>query len=76
MLEIRERGQDGALQPPKNPFNQPTAKEQLELLGMQIALEKLSNMQANTDKDALIDSMGAQLVQMRIELMQLKGGGI
>lgn len=75
-LVIRERHADGSLGEPVKKFSGLTNDEQLEMMGMQLAFEKLANMQTNAEKDMIIDSMGAQLVQLRIEMMALKGGGI
>lgn len=58
------------------PKAHPTLDEQIELLGMQLSIEKLTNMQLNQEKDLLIDSIGAELAQLRIELITMKGGGV
>lgn len=76
MLEIRERDENGDLQPPKAAFSPFTQKEQIEMMGMQLAMERITNMQAHAEKDALIDSLGAQLAQMRFDIILLKGGGM
>lgn len=39
-------------------------------LGQQVALEKLSNIQ----KDATIKSLGEQLTQVKLQLIQVQGG--
>lgn len=58
------------------PKEHPTLDVQIELLGMQLSIEKLTNMQLNQEKDLLIDSIGAELAHLRIELITMKGGGM
>lgn len=70
MFERRERLPDGTFSEPKKIGEGPTDKEKLEALGMQLAQEKLANM----EKDCIINGLGMQVAQMKIELMQLRGG--
>ncbi|MEO4053360.1 hypothetical protein [Solibacillus sp. CAU 1738] len=49
----------------------PTTEEQVAELGMQLTQEKLSNIQ----KDVIINGLGSQVAQMKIEIMAMKGGG-
>lgn len=51
-------------------------EQQIEMLGMQLAMEKITNMQTNAEKDAIIDSFGSQIIQMKLEIMAMKGGGV
>lgn len=69
-IEVRERDKFGNLLPPVKKFVGLTNKEQVELLGMQLAQEKL----ANIEKDYIINGLGAELAQLKIEFMKLKGG--
>lgn len=46
----------------------------VEMLGMQTAMEKIASMKINAEKDLLINSLGSQMAQMRIDMMILKGG--
>ncbi|MEK4425382.1 XkdW family protein [Solibacillus sp. FSL K6-1523] len=48
-----------------------TTEEQVDALGMQLAQEKFASMQ----KDVLVNGLGAQVAQMKLEIMALKGGG-
>ncbi|MEY9975719.1 hypothetical protein [Lysinibacillus sp. RC79] len=52
----------------------PDLETQIAALGMQLTQEKLANMQNNIQKDALINDLGAQVAQMKLELIALKGG--
>lgn len=71
---IRPRNADGSFGQAQKFGQGLTEQEQIEMLGAQLAYEKLSNMQTNSTKDAVIGSLGEQLVQMKIELMTIKGG--
>lgn len=70
MFERRERLPDGTFSEPKKIGEGPTDKEKLEALGMQLAQEKLSNI----EKDCIINGLGAELAQLKIEFMKLRGG--
>lgn len=48
-----------------------TTEEQVAALGMQLAQEKINSMQ----KDAVINGLGSHVAVMKLEIMQLKGGG-
>lgn len=69
-IEVRERDEFGNLLPPVKKFEGLTDKEQITFLGMQLAQEKL----ANVEKECIINGLGAQVAQMKFEIMQLKGG--
>lgn len=69
-IEVRERDENGNLLPPVKKFEGLTDKEQIEFLGLQLAQEKLANM----EKDCIINGLGMQVAQMKFEIMQLKGG--
>lgn len=49
----------------------PTTDEQVKSLGEQLAQEKVKNIQ----KDLLINSLGLQLTQLKLEVISMKGGG-
>lgn len=64
--------QDGTFGPFETVFpGDLSPEEQIELLGAQLAQEKLSGMQ----KDAIIASLGQQISLLKLEVMALKGGG-
>ena len=69
-MERRKRLPDGTFGPPETLGSTVTLKEQVASLGLQLTQEKFASMQ----KDALINSLGAQLAQMKLEIMVLKGG--
>ena len=51
---------DGTLGPFESVFEgELLPEQQIEMLGMQLAMEKITNMQANAEKDAIIDSFGS-----------------
>ncbi|MCH7321797.1 hypothetical protein LZ480_07805 [Solibacillus sp. MA9] len=66
----RRRLPNGELGPLEKVGSIPTTEEQVAELGMQLTLEKLSNIQ----KDAIINGLGAQVAQMKLEIMAMKGG--
>lgn len=49
----------------------PTTEEQVMSLGEQLAQEKMKNIQ----KDLLINSLGSQLTQVKLDVISMKGGG-
>lgn len=49
----------------------PTTEEQVMSLGEQLAQEKMKNIQ----KDLLINNMGSQLAQLKLDVISMKGGG-
>ncbi|KYG92341.1 hypothetical protein A0U40_05200 [[Bacillus] sp. KCTC 13219] len=67
----RRRLQDGSFGELEKLGEGLTVDEQVAALGMQLAQEKLANMQ----KDMLINSLGATVTQLKFEIMSLKGGG-
>ena len=69
-MERRKRLSDGTLGNFEKIGSAPTTKEQVAALGMQLIQEKLANMQ----KDSVINGLGAHVAQMKLEIMQLKGG--
>ena len=71
-MERRKRLPDGTFGPPETLGSTVALKEQIASLGMQLAQEKLSNIQ----KDAIINGLGAQVAQLKLEIIQLKGSGI
>ncbi len=70
-MELKHRGEDGKLIEPVQVGSTPKIEDRIAEIGMQLTQEKLANMQ----KDAIIDSLGAQVAQMKLEIMALKGGG-
>ncbi|QDQ03387.1 D-alanyl-D-alanine carboxypeptidase [Lysinibacillus fusiformis] len=49
----------------------PTTAEQVMSLGEQLAQEKVKNIQ----KDLLINNLGSQLTQLKLDVISMKGGG-
>jgi len=49
----------------------PTTEEQVMSLGEQLAQEKVKNIQ----KDILINNLGTQLTQLKLDMISMKGGG-
>ena len=71
-MERRKRLPDGTFSELENIGKIPTTDQQVVALGMQLAQEKINSMQ----KDAIINGLGAQVAQMKLEIMQLKGSGV
>lgn len=69
-MERRKRLEDGTMGPLEPIGKAVPIAQQLATLGMQLAQEKLAGIQ----KDTAIKGLGAQLVQMKLEIIQLKGG--
>lgn len=69
-MERRKRLPDGTLGDLEKIGSALTTNEQVAALGMQLIQEKLANMK----KDSVINGLGAQVAQMKLEIMQLKGG--
>lgn len=70
-MKRRKRLPDGTFGELENIGSDPTTEEQVAALGFQLAQEKINNIQ----KDAVINGLGAQVAMLKIEMMQLKGGG-
>ncbi|GAB0167438.1 XkdW family protein [Lysinibacillus sp. CTST325] len=49
----------------------PTTEEQILSLGEELAQEKVKSIQ----KDLLINSLGSQLSQLKLDVISMKGGG-
>ncbi|MEY9979675.1 hypothetical protein [Lysinibacillus sp. RC79] len=49
----------------------PTTDEQVLSLGEELTQEKVKNIQ----KDLLINSLGSQLTQLKLDFISMKGGG-
>lgn len=69
-MQRRKRLPDGTLGDLEKVGSIPTTEEKVAELGMQLTREKLSNIQ----KDAIINGLGAQVAQMKLEIMAMKGG--
>lgn len=67
----RKRLSDGSLGELEKVGSIPTTEEQVMSLGEQLAQEKMKNIQ----KDLLINNMGAQLAQLKLDVISMKGGG-
>ena len=70
-MERRPRLPDGSFGELEKVGTALTTDEQVAALGMQLAQEKINSMQ----KDAVINGLGSQVAVMKLEIMQLKGGG-
>jgi hypothetical protein len=73
----RKRLADGTFGPPEKVFDGFTESEQIDSLGQQLALEKIKGVQKDitiNSLEQLINSLGPQVSQLKIELMLLKGG--
>lgn len=68
----RRRLPDGSWGPLEKIGSIPTTEEQVMSVGEQLAHEKIDSMQ----KNIVINGLGAQVAQMKIEIMQLKGGAL
>ena len=69
-MEIKHRGENGQLNEPVQIGSTLNIDSQVTALGMQLTQEKLANLQ----KEAVINGLGVQVVQMKLEIMALKGG--
>lgn len=68
----RKRLPGGGLGPLEKVGSIPTTEEQVMSLGEQLAQEKMKNIQ----KDLLINSLGSQLTQVKLDVISImKGGG-
>ena len=70
-LEYKVRDESGGLGAPVTIGSGLKLDEQVASLGEQLAQEKLKGIQ----KDLIINSLGATVTQLKIEVMALKGGG-
>lgn len=70
-MERRKRLPDGTLSDLENIGSKLPIQEQVGMLGMQLTQEKIANMQ----KDVVINGLGMQVAQMKLEIITLKGGG-
>lgn len=69
-MQRRERLPDGSFGELKKIGSTPSTSEQVAALGVQLATEKLANIK----KDAIINGLGAQVAQLKLEVITLKGG--
>lgn len=67
----RKRLLDGTLGELEKVGTIPTTEEQVLSLGEELAQEKVKNIQ----KDLLINSLGTQLTQLKLDMISMKGGG-
>ncbi|OXS74929.1 hypothetical protein B1B04_08555 [Lysinibacillus sp. KCTC 33748] len=67
----RKRLPDGSLGELEKVGLIPTTEEQVLSLGEELAQEKVKSIQ----KDLLINSLGSQLTQLKLEVISMKGGG-
>ncbi|MFJ6210609.1 XkdW family protein [Lysinibacillus sp. NPDC092081] len=67
----RRRLPDGSWSELEKVGSLPTAEGQVLSLGEELAQEKVKNIQ----KDLLINSLGSQLTQLKLDIITMKGGG-
>ncbi|MFJ7891284.1 XkdW family protein [Lysinibacillus xylanilyticus] len=67
----RKRLPDGSLGELEKVGSIPTTEEQVLSLGEELAQEKVKSIQ----KDLLINSLGSQLTQLKLDFISMKGGG-
>lgn len=67
----RKRLPGGELGPLEKVGSLPTTEEQVMSLGEQLAQEKMKGIQ----KDLLINNLGSQLTQLKLDVISMKGGG-
>ncbi|MET4562165.1 hypothetical protein ABIA69_003351 [Lysinibacillus parviboronicapiens] len=70
-MQRRKRLPDGSLGELEKVGSIPTTEEQVMSLGEQLAQEKVKNIQ----KDLLINNLGSQLTQLKLDFISMKGGG-
>lgn len=71
-MQRRRRLPDGSWGPLEKVGSIPTTEEQVMSLGEQLAQEKMKNIQ----KDLLINNLGSQLTQVKLDVISImKGGG-
>ncbi|MED4888616.1 XkdW family protein [Lysinibacillus fusiformis] len=69
-MQRRRRLHDGSWGPLEKIGSIPNTEEQVMSLGEQLAQEKMKNIQ----KDLLINNLGSQLTQLKLDVISLKGG--
>ena len=69
-MNFKPRDENGHFNDSVQVGSTPDLESQIAALGIQLTQEILSNMQ----KDAIINGLGAQVAQMKLELIALKGG--
>jgi len=69
-MQVKHRDENGQLNDPVQVGSTPNIDAQVAALGMQLTQQILAGIQ----KDAIINGLGAQVAQMKLELIALKGG--
>ncbi len=71
-MQRRRRLPDGSWGGPLEKVGSiPTTEDQVMSLGEQLAQEKMKGIQ----KDLLINNLGSQLTQLKLDVISMKGGG-
>lgn len=70
-MNFKPRDENGHFNDAVQIGSTPDLESQIAELGMQLTQEKLAGIQ----KDAIINNLGMQVAQMKLEFMALKGGG-
>ena len=69
-MQVKHRDENGQLNDPIQVGSTPALEELVTSLGMQLTQEKLTNIQ----NVAIINGLGAQVTQMKLEIIAMKGG--
>lgn len=71
-MQVKHRDENGQLNDPVQVGSTPNIDDQVVAIGMQLTQQILAGIQ----KDAIINGLGAQVAQMKLELIALKGGEV
>lgn len=71
-MQVKHRDENGQMKEPVQVGSTPNIDAQVAALGMQLTQQILVGIQ----KDAIINGLGAQVAQMKLELIALKGGEV
>lgn len=69
-MQVKHRDENGQLIDLVQVGSTPNIEEQVATLGMQLSQQIIVGIQ----KDAIINGLGAQVAQLKLELIALKGG--
>lgn len=69
-MQVKHRDENGQLIDPVQVGSTPNIEEQVSILGMQLSQQIIAGIQ----KDAIINGLGTQVAQLKLELIALKGG--
>lgn len=69
-MQVKHRDENGQLIDLVQVGSTPNIEEQVVTLGMQLSQQIIAGIQ----KDAIINGLGAQVAQLKLEIIALKGG--